>query len=560
MPDTFRIGVIGFGSSAQQLAEPTTDHARVKTTIDALQVKGATAMGDALKAAINSARIPVPDGLGGERRLPAAIVLLGDGASTRGADPIDVVQDTKKFKIPVYTVALGTQNGTLTHTEPEHGPDHDRARPAGPADAAGDRARHRRPVLRHRRRAPAADRLLEPRHAADQDQGEAAGDVGVRRRRAGAAAARRRLRARARREAAREDRPADARPHAGQARSRPVPPAVLRSLDLAVMKRIESLLPGEHLTPQVGSGTELAMIRPYFPGDDVRHIDWNATARLQEPHVRVHVGERALTSWLILDASASMAFGTADRRKWDVAEGVALAVGHVTTRRGNRLGVLSFGGAALAHHAPAPGPPRPARAAGRAAPRRRARGRRRDVAGRGAVRRRRGRPPARPGRDRVRLPRRARLGGRRCRQLRARHGVLAVEIVDPREQELVPAGDLWLVDPETGRQVHVDTRKRRVRARFAEAAAAERDEVRTALRRTGADHVVLSTAGDWLRIFASHLRRGEAALRAGAPARAAVRNRIQAASIREAMLKATGNPKLVRVRFAEHRSCSPASS
>jgi Ca-activated chloride channel family protein len=121
VPDTFRIGVIGFGSSAQQLAEPTTDHARVKTTIDALQVKGATAMGDALKAAINSARIPVPDGLGGERRLPAAIVLLGDGASTRGADPIDVVQDTKKFKIPVYTVALGTQSGTLTHTNPNTG-------------------------------------------------------------------------------------------------------------------------------------------------------------------------------------------------------------------------------------------------------------------------------------------------------------------------------------------------------------------------------------------------------------------------------------------------------
>ncbi len=121
VPDTFRIGVIGFGSSAQQLAEPTTDHARVKTTIDALQVKGATAMGDALKLAISSARIPVPDGLGGERRLPAAIVLLGDGASTRGADPIDVVQDTKKFKVPIYTVALGTQNGTLTHTNPTTG-------------------------------------------------------------------------------------------------------------------------------------------------------------------------------------------------------------------------------------------------------------------------------------------------------------------------------------------------------------------------------------------------------------------------------------------------------
>ena len=114
------------------------------------------------------------------------------------------------------------------------------------------------------------------------------------------------------------------------------------------------------------------------------------------------------------------------------------------------------------------------------------------------------------------------------RALRARHGVMAVEIRDPREQQLVPAGDLWLVDPETGRQVHVDTRKRRVRDRFAAVAAADREEVSRALRRASADHVVLSTEGDWLRIFAGHLRRGEAALRAGAPARAAVRNRIQA--------------------------------
>ena len=62
------------------------------------------------------------------------------------------------------------------------------------------------------------------------------------------------------------------------------------------MRRVESLIPGEHLTPQVGGGTDLAMIRPYRPGDDVRHIDWNVTARMHEPHVRVHVGERALTA------------------------------------------------------------------------------------------------------------------------------------------------------------------------------------------------------------------------------------------------------------------------
>ena len=75
------------------------------------------------------------------------------------------------------------------------------------------------------------------------------------------------------------------------------------------------------------------------PGDDVRRIDWNVTARTGEPHVRVHLAERVLVTWLVLDTSPSMQFGTADRRKADVADGVALAIGHVATRRGNRLGV-----------------------------------------------------------------------------------------------------------------------------------------------------------------------------------------------------------------------------
>ena len=308
----------------------------------------------------------------------------------------------------------------------------------------------------------------------------------------------------------------------------PVPSAVLRSLDLAVMKKIDSLVPGEHLTPQTGQGTELAMIRPYFPGDDVRHIDWNATARMQEPYVRVHVGERALTTWLVLDTSASMQFGTADRRKVDVAEGVALAVGHVATRRGNRLGVLAFGD----------GEPRILR------PRQGRTGLlallaelRRESAGTSAS-----------GSLGSALTSAAALGRQRglvvvvsdfrgerdwetpLRALRARHGVLAVEIIDPREQEIVPAGDIWLVDPETGRQVHVDTRRKKVRRAFAQAAEQERADVRAALRRAGADHVELTTAGDWLRIFAGHLRRSEAALRSGAPAREAVKNRLHAAA------------------------------
>jgi Ca-activated chloride channel family protein len=121
VPDAFRIGIVSFGSSAQQLVEPTTDHLRATAAVNALQVKGATAMGDAIKLAVDSARVPVPDGIGGSRRLPAAIVLLSDGASTRGSDPIDVVGQVKKYKIPIYTVALGTQNGVLQHHDPNTG-------------------------------------------------------------------------------------------------------------------------------------------------------------------------------------------------------------------------------------------------------------------------------------------------------------------------------------------------------------------------------------------------------------------------------------------------------
>jgi uncharacterized protein (DUF58 family) len=292
----------------------------------------------------------------------------------------------------------------------------------------------------------------------------------------------------------------------------PIPPQVLRSLDLAVLRRVESLIPGEHLTNQVGGGTELAMIRPYRPGDDVRHIDWNVTARMREPHVRVHVGERAMTAWLLLDVSASMTFGTADRRKADVAEGVALAVGHVATRRGNRLGVVALGGGDPRILRPRQGrlgllallselraDPEPdysgATSLGTAVDR-----------------------TAALARNRGLVVIVSDLRGERdwegpLKKIRQRHGVLAVEIRDPRELELPPVGDLWMTDPETGRQLHVNTNKRRVRKRFAKAAAAEREEVAATLRRAGADHLVLSTEGDWLRALAGHLRRSELRMR-----------------------------------------------
>src|SRR6195952_351293 len=117
------------------------------------------------------------------------------------------------------------------------------------------------------------------------------------------------------------------------------------ALPLSLAPRGAGALPGDRLAPGVGSGTELAQLRPYQLGDDVRQLDPAASARTGVPHVRLQVPERILTTWLVLDLSASMAFGTADRLKSDVAEGVTHVVGRAGTRHGGRLAVLTAGGA-----------------------------------------------------------------------------------------------------------------------------------------------------------------------------------------------------------------------
>lgn len=285
-----------------------------------------------------------------------------------------------------------------------------------------------------------------------------------------------------------------------------MPEGLLRALDVAIGRKVHGLLAGDFRSTLHGPGTELALVRPYVPGDDVRRIDWNVTARTTEPHVRVDQAERVLVTWLVLDASASMQFGTADRRKADVAEGVAIAIGHLATRRGNRLGVVAFGG-----ERPVTLPPLPGRAGligllsalreepdlgrGRAASIGAA------IAHVGSLARQRSLVVV------VSDFRGARDWRRRLLDVAARHDVVAVEIRDPREQELVDVGILWLVDPETGRQLRVDTRSRRLRKRFAAAAALEREEVARALSSVGARHLVLSTQGDWLRPLVAFLRR-----------------------------------------------------
>ena len=269
-----------------------------------------------------------------------------------------------------------------------------------------------------------------------------------------------------------------------------VPTALVEALDLAFVRRAGGVVSGEHRGAGVGSGTELAQLRPYQPGDDVRQLDPSATARTGIPHVRQQVPERLLVTWLAVDVSPSMAFGTADRLKSDVAEGVVDVLGALAVRRGGRVGLMTFGAPETRLLPPRGG--RGARVGLRAAL---AEG----VAPDGTA----GEPLARA---LVRIGRLARL-----RSLIvvisdfigptdwARNTLLAVEVRDPREQELPPVGRMAMVDPETGARIEVDTADRRLRERFERAARDDRGAVAAALRRAGAEHVVLSTSGAWAR-------------------------------------------------------------
>jgi uncharacterized protein (DUF58 family) len=284
----------------------------------------------------------------------------------------------------------------------------------------------------------------------------------------------------------------------------PIQPALVEALSLSLARRGAGALPGDRLAPGVGSGTELAQLRPYQIGDDVRQLDPSATARSGIAHVRLQVPERILTTWLVLDLSASMAFGTADRLKSDVAEGVSQVVGRAATRHGGRLAVLTAGGAERVL------PPRGGPMAKLGLQRLLAEGVGVDGVpdrGLGPVLHRVGKLARQPGLVVVVSDFRGPVDWTRpLRALGARHRLLAVEIRDPREERLEPAGRLALVDPESGRLLEVDTSRRGLRERFAAAAAEERAGVASELRKASAHHVVLSTSGDWMRALGRALK------------------------------------------------------
>jgi Ca-activated chloride channel family protein len=122
LPEEFRLGVISFNTRVEQVSEPTTDRAQVLRALDGLKVQGGTAMGDGLQLGIRAIRAPVVGTDGRPQRLPGAIVLLSDGASTKGSDPRKVAQEAKRLKIPIYAVALGTPNGMLRQPDGKMSP------------------------------------------------------------------------------------------------------------------------------------------------------------------------------------------------------------------------------------------------------------------------------------------------------------------------------------------------------------------------------------------------------------------------------------------------------
>jgi uncharacterized protein (DUF58 family) len=284
-----------------------------------------------------------------------------------------------------------------------------------------------------------------------------------------------------------------------------VPERSLRRLELKVTRRLDGLLHGEHLGLLPGPGTELAEARLYQPGeDDVRRMDWAVTARTTAAHVRDLVADHELEAWALVDLSASMDFGTTDLEKRDLAVAALAAVGFLTVRLGDRVGAY------VLHHGTLRRVPARTGRAAMYALLRSVLGAERTPAQAGG--------PALPdaittfARGQKRRGLRviisdfidpADLSGdqpaweRPLRRLAARHQVLAVEIIDPRELDLPDVGLVEFADPETG-AVHEVMLSPRVRAAYARVAAAQRERTRQALRRCGVAHLVLRTDRDWV--------------------------------------------------------------
>ena len=274
----------------------------------------------------------------------------------------------------------------------------------------------------------------------------------------------------------------------------------LRRLEWTVIRRLDGLLQGDYRTLMRGTGLDLADLREYQHHDDVRHIDWNVTARLQTPHVRVFTEDREMSAWFVLDLSRSVDFGSGQRAKREISAGFVGVLARLLTRHGNRVGALVYG-----TDLEAVIPPRS--------------GRRHVLHLLHAMERRADKIEAAPtqkGMTRLAdllksaatlMPRRSTVfvvsdflsepgWERPLGQLVQRHEVIAVRLFDPLELELPDLGLVPLRDAETGEQLWVDTHDAGFRKRFARLAAEREATLRASLARAGVDALELSTSDD----------------------------------------------------------------
>lgn len=276
------------------------------------------------------------------------------------------------------------------------------------------------------------------------------------------------------------------------------PERLLRHLQWRVVRRLEGRLQGDFRTLLRGNGTDLLGLRLYEWGDDVRHIDWNVTARMDELYVREYAEDRDLTAWLLLDRSRSMAFGAAERTKELVLAELAGVFGQLLVRGGNRIGTIVYDGDGTFLIPPAQGRDQVLRVLERLL-QPVSGGRATDLSvlleAAARVARRRSLVVlisdfiSQPGWERPLL------------RLTERHEVVAVQMVDPREYELPDAGLLFAEDAETGEQLLIDSSDPELRRRLRALAAERDDAIRHAAIAARADLHVVSTADDLLDAF-----------------------------------------------------------
>jgi len=273
--------------------------------------------------------------------------------------------------------------------------------------------------------------------------------------------------------------------------------AVLAKLELTVRRRLDGLLQGNHIGLVPGPGSEAGESRVYHPGDDVRRMDWPVTARTTVPHVRQTIADRELETWVVVDLSPSLDFGTANCEKRDLVVAGMAAVAYLTQHGGNRIGAIITNGQDVIRLPAQSGRMHTQKLIRRVVETpRSAQGRRGDLAAALEMLRR---PPRRRGlvvviSDFLGEPN----WEGPLRGLAGRHEVLAIEVLDPRELELPNVGMLTVVDPESGQHVEVQTAKKSLRQNYATAALQQRAEINAALRRAGAGALRLRTDRDWL--------------------------------------------------------------